>query len=285
MHILKQVYPFIIQESLMYRLIAIDLDGTLLTPAPHKSITPHTHDVLCKAVEMGITIVIATGQTLQVLRQVCANLPLSTPQIIENGAVVANFADGRMLYEQPFPQEYILPVLDTLHSFGFYRAYHTHDFVYVDSDTPRARTWYRPPLTPPTEVEDVASLYPLPCIKLVGVGEAETLREKRLQLEEIFAGTLYVTQSSFDLIEFLHPDVSKGNALRVIAANLGIAPEEVVAIGDNHNDIGMLSFAGLGVAMGNAHDEVKAAADYVTLSNAEEGVAAAIEKLVLPTLK
>ena len=70
----------------------------------------------------------------------------------------------------------------------------------------------------------------------------------------------------------------------MIAANLHIAPEEVVAIGDNHNDIGMLRFAGLGIAMSNAHDEVKAAADYVTLSDAEEGVAAAIEKLVLPTL-
>ena len=269
----------------MYRLIAIDLDGTLLTPAPRKLITPHTHDVLCKSVALGVTIVIATGQTLQVLRQVCADLPLSTPQIIENGAVVANFADGSILYEQPFPQEYIVPVLDTLRSFGFYRAYHTHDCVYVDRDTPRARTWYRPPIAPPVEMEDVASLYPLPCIKIVAVGEAETLREKRLALEKIFAGKLYVTQSSFDLIEFLHPDVSKGNALKVIAANLGIAPEEVVAIGDNHNDIGMLRFAGLGVAMGNATDEVKAAADYVTLSNAEEGVAAVIEKLVLPTLR
>lgn len=269
----------------MYRLIAIDLDGTLLTPAPRKLITPHTFDVLCKAVELGVTIVIATGQTLQVLRQVCADLPLSTPQIIENGAVVANFADGCILYEQLFPQEYILSVLEALRSFGFYRAYHTHDCVYVDRDTPRARSWYRPPITPPVEMEDVASLYPLPCIKIVGVGEAETLREKRLALEKIFAGKLYVTQSSFDLIEFLHPDVSKGNALKVIAANLGIAPEEVVAIGDNHNDIGMLRFAGLGVAMGNATDEVKAAADYVTLSNAEEGVAAMIEKLVLPTLK
>ncbi len=119
----------------------------------------------------------------------------------------------------------------------------------------------------------------------MGVGEAETLREKRLKLEEIFAGKLYVTQSSFDLIEFLHPAVSKGNALRVMAAGLGIAPEEVVAIGDNHNDIGMLLFAGLGIAMGNAHDEVKAAADYITLSNADEGVATAIEKLVLPTLQ
>ncbi len=71
----------------------------------------------------------------------------------------------------------------------------------------------------------------------------------------------------------------------MIAADLGIKPEEIVAFGDNHNDIGMLRLAGLGVAMGNAHDEVKAAADYITLSNAEEGVAVVIEEMILPTLR
>ena len=89
-----------------------------------------------------------------------------------------------------------------------------------------------------------------------------------------------MTQSSFDLLEFLHPQVSKVNALKAIATDLGIAPEEIVAIGDNHNDIGMIRFAGLGVAMGNAHEEVKSAADYGTLSNSDEGVAAVIEKLM-----
>ena len=135
-------------------------------------------------------------------------------------------------------------------------------------------------MPPVVEVEDVASLYPQSCIKVAGIGEESTLREKRIELERIFAGKLYVTQSSFDLVEFLHPEVSKVNALKTIAADLGIAPEEIVAIGDNHNDIGMIRFAGLGVAMGNAHDEVKASADYVTSSNTEEGVAAVIEKLL-----
>ncbi len=159
------------------------------------------------------------------------------------------------------------------------------DRVYMDKNTPRAKKWYRPPVPPAIEVEDVVSLYPQRCIKVVGIGDAETLRDKRQELERIFAGKLYVTQSSFDIIEFLHPEVSKGNALQAIAADLGIAPQEVVAIGDNHNDIGMIRFAGLGVAMGNAHDEVKAAADYVTRSNAEEGVAVVIEKLILPSLR
>lgn len=264
----------------MYRLLAIDLDGTLLTP--QKLITPRTHNALAQAAAKGIAIVIATGQTLQVLRHVCAEVPLIGPQIIENGAIIADIQSGSVLHEQLFSTEHILPTLETLRSLGLYRAYHTYQHVYVDHNTPRARTWYRPPVFPVVEIEDVASIYPQPCIKLAGVGDASTLRDKRLELERIFAGKLYVTQSAFDLLELLHPQVSKDHALSVVAADLGISPEEVVAFGDNHNDIGMLRFAGLGVAMGNAHAEVKAAADYVTLSNAEDGVAVVIEEMVLP---
>ena len=266
----------------MYRLIAIDLDGTLLTPPPQKAITPRTLRTLWDATAAGLQLIITTGQTLAVLQHVCAELPLRGPQIIENGAVVADFASGRLLHEQLLPRELILPALMAARELGLHRAYHTHERVYVDRGTPRASTWYRPPLAPAIEIDDVASLYPRPCIKVAAVGERETLVEKRRRLEARFAGQLFVTQSAYDLLEMLHPAVSKGNALRMIAADLGIAPEEVVAIGDNYNDISMLRFAGLGVAMGNAPDEVREAAEYVTLSNAQEGVAAVIEQVILP---
>lgn len=269
----------------MYSLLAIDLDGTLLAPLPYKHITSRTYKSLCRAVDAGMVIVIATGQTLSVLQNVCADLPLSAPQIIENGAIIADIHSSAIIHERLIPPDLILPALAELRTLGLYRAYHTLHSVYVDKDTPRARDWYRPPVSPVIEIEDVASLYPLSCIKVAGIGEESTLREKRRDLEGIFAGILYVAQSSFDILELLHPEVSKGNALRVIAEDLHIKPEEIVAFGDNHNDIGMLQLAGLGVAMGNAHDEVKMAADYVTLSNVEDGVAIVIEDLVLPTLR
>lgn len=267
----------------MYRLLAIDLDGTLLTPRPHKHITPRVREALFRAAEAGITLVIATGQNLAVLQATCGDLPLKGPQIIENGAVIAD-VQGHIYHEHYLPSQHILPALDLLRTSGFYRAYHTIHRVYVDRNTPRAREWYRAPVPPVIEMEDVAELYPLPCVKVVGIGAEEHIRSLRDSFAQRFAGELYVTQSSFDLIEFLHPAVSKGRALQQIASDLGIAPEEVVAIGDNHNDLGMLRFAGLGVAMGNAHDEVKAEADYVTLSNAEDGVAVVIEDVVLPAL-
>ncbi len=264
----------------MYRLLAIDLDGTLLSP--QRLITPRTYHALTQAVNNGMKLVIATGQTLNVLRAVCSELPLHVPQIIYNGAIIADIAAGTILREQLIPQEHILPTLALLHQAGFYRAYHTHEHVYADQNTPNARDWYRPPVPPALEVTDVASIYPQPCIKLVGIGDENTLRAKRQELERLLAGQLYVTQASRDLLEFLHPAVSKGNALKFLAQELAITPEEIVAFGDHHNDIGMLQFAGLGIAMGNAHDEVKAVADYVTMRNSEDGVAVALEKLVLP---
>ncbi len=266
----------------MYRLLAIDLDGTLLSP--QKVVTHRTYDALTQAVDYGMKLVIATGQTLNVLRAVCGDLPLNAPQIIYNGAIIADISPGTILHEQLVPQEQILPTLALLRDAGLYRAYHTHQHVYVDQDTPNARGWYRPPVPPAIEVADVTSIYPQPCIKLVGVGDESTLRAQRQELERLLADQLYVTQASRDLLEFLHPAVSKGNALKFIAQSLGIAPEEIVAFGDNHNDIGMLQFAGLGIAMGNAHNEVKSAADYVTLRNSEDGVAMALEELVLPYL-
>jgi Cof subfamily protein (haloacid dehalogenase superfamily) len=267
----------------MYRLLALDLDGTLLTP--QKQITPRTFELLCQVSQAGMKLIIATGQTAQVLRAVAAGLPLAAPQIIENGALVIDLVRDVILHEQLIPAELILPALARLRASGFHRAYHTHERVYVDKGTPRASSWYRPPVPPAIEVEDVASLYPRRCIKIAGIGAAEMLRARRREFEDLFAGRLYVTQSSFDLLEFLHPAVSKGHALRIIAADLGIRPDEVVAVGDNHNDLGMLRFAGLGVAMGNAHQEIKTEADYVTGSNSEEGVAALIEDVILPALK
>ncbi len=267
----------------MYRLLALDLDGTLLTP--QKQITPRTFELLCQVSQAGMKLIIATGQTAQVLRAVAAGLPLAAPQIIENGALVIDLVRDVILHEQLIPAELILPALARLRASGFHRAYHTHERVYVDKGTPRASSWYRPPVPPAIEVEDVASLYPRRCIKIAGIGAAEMLRARRREFEDLFAGRLYVTQSSFDLLEFLHPAVSKGHALKIIAADLGIRPDEVVAVGDNHNDLGMLRFAGLGVAMGNAHQEVKTEADYVTGSNSEEGVAALIEDVILPALK
>jgi Cof subfamily protein (haloacid dehalogenase superfamily) len=262
----------------MYRLIAIDLDGTLLTP--QRTISTRTRHALEQAIASGITIIIATGQTRAEMRAICQGIPLRGPQIVYNGAMITDFETGAIIDEQLVPIEAIPAALSILRDLKFYRSYHTYEDVYADQDTPNVRNWYHPPVAPVIEIADVASLYPQPCIKISAIGAAISLREKRAQLEKHFAGQLYVTQSSHDVLDLLHPQISKGHALRTLADKMSISPTEVVAIGDNHNDIGMLRFAGLGIAMGNAHDEVKANANTVTLSNGEDGVAVVIERIL-----
>lgn len=268
----------------MYRLLALDLDGTLLNPRPQKIITPRTRHALQQAMTAGVRVVIATGQNLPVLKQVCAGIPIVGPQIIENGAQVIEMQNGFLHHEYLLPAERVLPILTVLQQEGFSRAYHARDRVYADIDTPRVRQWYRPPVLPVIEMADVATLFPEPCIKIVGVGEENKLRDRRPALIERFAGQAHIVQSAYDLLEFLHPTASKELALRTIAQDLRIPPEEIIAVGDGHNDIGMLRFAGLGVAMGNAHAEVKHVADHITASNAEDGVAAVIERFILSEL-
>ena len=106
----------------MYRLLAIDLDGTLLAPLPDKHITPRTYKALCQAVDVGMVIVIATGQTLSVLQNVCAELPLRVPQIIENGAIIADVHSSAIIHELLIPPDLILPALAVLRTHDLYRC-------------------------------------------------------------------------------------------------------------------------------------------------------------------
>ncbi|MHB1126896.1 MAG: HAD-IIB family hydrolase [Bacillota bacterium] len=96
-----------------------------------------------------------------------------------------------------------------------------------------------------------------------------------------FQESLYITKSQYNYLEFLHPEATKGRGLSAVAEALGILPGEIMAIGDSYNDVEMFKFAGSAVAMGNARQEVRAAADYVTAANVDDGVAEILERLVI----
>ncbi len=261
----------------MYRLLAIDLDGTLLNP--QHTISPHTLHTLQRAVASGMKLVIATGRVPYIFHFLAEQLPLNAPQITSNGAIIIDAHGKEIIHELLLPTHHILPTLEAINKFDLQPCYYTHESLFVEQALYDLHNWYLAS-APVAIVDKIINIYPQPCIKLAAFGDASTLREKRRELEQHFAAQLYVTQTAREWLEFMHPTVSKANALKQITQELAIKPEEVIAFGDNHNDIGMLRFAGLGIAMGNAHDEVKAAADYVTSTNAEDGVAVAIEKFL-----
>ncbi len=262
-----------------HRLVAIDLDGTLLTR--EKRVTPRTRRALAALTARRRYVVIATGRPFDVLRIFCEGVALAAPQITFNGAVVHDPVAGRDLYRQLVPPAYVRPTIEFFVESGVPVALYATEGLYLDRRMPNQADWTPPPLPPATYLDDMRQAAGRPSIKVVGQATPETIARLRPRAVELFGRDLYVTQTAANLLEFLHPDVSKGSALRRVAEGLGVAREDIVAFGDSHNDLAMFAYAGLAIAMANANAEVREGAGMVTASNEEDGVALALERLGL----
>jgi hypothetical protein len=117
--------------------------------------------------------------------------------------------------------------------------------------------------------------------KLQIVDAPENINKFLIEFENLFQQELYITKTQPEYLEFMNPEVSKGRALIAVAGRLGVSMTKVVAFGDGYNDISLMAAAGFRVAMGNSIDEIKTCADYITSTNDEDGVAAAIKELLL----
>ncbi len=272
------------------RLIALDLDGTLLTT--DKRLTERTVRALSEAAQRGIRIVPATGRGLTGLSPKLCALPFVRYAITVNGAAVWDLERQEPIVRRAFSPERALELWD------FIARYHTMRDACIDGtarmepdyynkvetfmpDEPRRRL-IRSTRTPTEGLRELVAEGSLAVEKFNlffredAEGERQQARRDLAQLDG-----LSVTSSLGNNLEINHAEATKGKGLLSLAAHLGLPAEQVMAFGDGENDVSMLRAAGLGVAMGNAGDEVKAAADLVTLGNDEEGVAYSIEKYVL----
>lgn len=260
-----------------YRLIALDLDGTLLTR--QKTVSPRTRLALDDAARRGCRVVIATGRSFAVARHLCEGIDLTAPQITYNGAVIYDPVAERDLEEYLLPPPMVRPGLDFFIDTGARVALFATDMLYLDAQMPDPEGWAPGSAIRSQLVPDVRAFAHEPCIKIAAHSHADEITRLRPLAHARFDGTLYVTQTAPTLLELLNPTVSKGAALQRIAQMLGVARDEVLAFGDSHNDLGMLTYAGVGIAMANGADEAKAVADLVTESNEADGIARALERL------
>ena len=262
-----------------FRLIVMDLDGTLLDS--HSQVRPRTRAALERAHDAGVAIAVATGRSYALARHFTQGLPLSGPQITYNGAIVVEAESGRTIFLEAVPAAVITPVLDFLCEHDLYTCYFTEEHIYVRGRADSERALVPPGFPQPLVEPDLERLIAnAPCLKLVAVAAPARIEAIRPLAERDFGGLLYVTQTASVLLEFLHPKVSKGAALGQAILDLGISPAEVIAFGDSHNDIEMLTVAGTGVAMANASAEVRAVADRTAPSNDEDGIAATLDELL-----
>lgn len=273
-----------------YKLVCIDVDGTLLNR--QGKITKRTRDTLVKAHQRGVHIVISTGRMYTDAKYYSNLIGVNSPVIASNGAFIKDKGSDQVIYKNVLGSELSLEVLAAfrkhqVHPYfctpqKFYygnimfklvylgarfmgRRGNTLDLEYVFS----WKQWQRVLQREQDNLVKSEIIYRNPASIL-------KLKQELMQLPQI-----EIVDSSKYNIEITRKGVSKGRAVEILAAFYGIKREEVLVIGDSINDLSMIEFAGMGVAMGNALDIVKEGADYITDSNDNEGVAKAIYKFVL----
>ena len=274
-----------------YRLLAIDIDGTLLDS--RSQLRPAVRDALRRAVASGLRVVLCTGRRYRTALPIAEELGLALPLICHSGALVKDTASHHTLFSLHLGGDVLGILLECLAEAGLVPMVYTDTFDgAADFFLPRgaALTRYHEDYLAKNEgsyqfLDGLPDGLPAPAVQVCTFGELDELRAVRPRLRERLADrtTCHLLSSAKYLgnfLEFQAGTASKWAALADLLKSDGIAPEEVVAIGDDENDVSMLRAAGLGVAMGNATYAVKSAAHVVTASNDDDGVARVVDKLL-----
>ena len=244
-------------------LVACDLDGTLLTPQLE---TPaglrESLDALRAA---GTPVVVCTGRMFVSARRVAARLgPLDGPIVCYQGAMVADLSSGAVAFHERIATDLAVAVVREARRLGRHLNAYVDDGLYVEEMDEWTRRYAEHAEVGVAGVGDLEALVrERPPTKFVILSEPADVDELLPRLQELWRGSLYVVRSQPSYIEITGPGVSKSGALAWLCARLGARRERTVACGDGHNDVDMLRWAGLGVAVAEAPPDVRAAAAIV----------------------
>jgi Cof subfamily protein (haloacid dehalogenase superfamily) len=272
----------------MYKLVAIDLDGTLLNA--EKEVSERNKKAIELAIEKGVRIVICSGRVFTGARLYAKQVGSIDPVIACNGAIISENIDGKVLYSNVMRIDDCLRVIDICRKNDIYFHVYAGDVMMTEKlGFTSLKYFEKNKMLPPEDrvqieiVSDIAEKVKEVKDKVSKVvvvnNDIELLGRTRGEIVQMEG--IDVMSSNFDNFEVMNKGVNKGAALKKLSEILGIAPSEMIAIGDNENDISMLKYAGLGVAMGNGEDIAKEVSQYITASNDNDGVAQAIERFVL----
>lgn len=264
-----------------YKAIALDLDGTL--KSSDKKILPRTKKILMELAKQGIVIILASGRPTAGLFEEAKELELDKTGgylLSFNGARVVNYQGMGVIYEKTFEstiahqiydhaKKYNLAVL-TYNDLGIVTEDDTDCYVLEESLINKM---------PIFKVEHFNEVVKTPVHKVLLTGKPEYVANIIDEFKEPYGNRLSIYRSAPFFIEVMADGIDKAYSLRALLDTLQIAQEELIAFGDGYNDLSMIEYAGMGVAMANAVEEVKQKANYITDSNDEEGIAKYLEIL------
>lgn len=286
-----------------YRLLALDLDGTLLDAASRLS--PANRAAVGRAIDAGLEVVVCTGRGFAECRHVLDDLTMAGAAVVAGGAMTVQLPSGETLHRSAMPADLVRDVSRILNAAtGHYvlllkdRSATGVDYVLLgDGRVDAASEWWfnQVPVAVQRAERFEDDPHPDETIRLGNVTTAREMKRLGARVVEEFGRRTFVhhfpvinsdgngrhlADDAIHLMEIFNAETNKWSAISALAAQRGVAAEQIAAIGDEINDVAMIRHAGLGVAMGNAIDPIKQVADRITLDQAEDGVAHAIEQIL-----
>jgi Cof subfamily protein (haloacid dehalogenase superfamily) len=266
--------------STRIRLVALDLDGTLV--GPDLAISTRVRESIVRARERGTDVTIVTGRMFAATRPFAQTLGITGPLVCYQGAAIFEAATGAVLRETPVDQGVTRQVLAWAEEHQVHAQCYAGDKLYVQQINRFSKRYTDLAKVEPMVVPSLrATFAEQPSIKIVLVDDPGPSEQHLAALKTLLGARAYLTRSHVDFVEVLSPDVNKGEALAFVAGRYGATLAETLAIGDAWNDVPLITAAGIGIAMGSGPPELIAQADAVVGDVAHDGVAEAIERYVL----
>ncbi|NTW71394.1 MAG: HAD family phosphatase [Eubacteriaceae bacterium] len=262
-----------------YKLIAVDIDGTLLNS--EGKLTEVTRSAIRKAVDAGAVFTISTGRPVQGVTSLVEEIGLDLPLITYNGSMVLKAKTREIIYSRTMTDKDAKMVYQTAVEWDVNMILWSDNKLYSTRDNEKSRYYSHITKTELNIIENFEDIK-AGITKILWYEEPEVLKDFLVELDKLLDKDSVVFHTSRPyFLEFVDKGASKAIAIEKLGEEYGIKREEIIAIGDSYNDISMISYAGLGVAMNNAPDDIKAIADYITKSCDEDGVAHVIREFIL----
>ena len=267
-----------------YKLIATDMDGTLVNDK--SELTERTKSAILKAVDSGVLFVTATGRPFSNVKIVndLFNNEYDMPFIVFNGAAAYAGKSEKLLFERFLDFDLAVEAFNMGQDLDIAQILWTGPRLWANRECPETAQYHgvckgldMTIITDLTTIKDEVK----GISKVLWIDDPKRIKELSVKMCDHFDDRLRCVSSMSHFLEFVSIDAGKGTALAEIGKIYGIDSSEMIAIGDGYNDVCMIEYAGFGVAVANAPDDIKAKCDYITLSNNDDGVAEVIDKMIL----
>lgn len=261
----------------MIKMVVTDIDGTIYTP--QTGIKPETKACIKELCEKGIHVAIATGRTYGSAKSVADTIGIKCPLICYQGGLVNSY-EGEILDVKYFSPEIAKEIINDFRKRNIHLNVYVEDKLYVEDDDEYIKDYIGDKGIDYFKVDSFDELDLTKLNKLLAIRYDVNFIDALIkELQEKYP-QIYVVKSFDYFCEIANKEATKGNAIKFLANKFGITTDEVMAIGDQNNDIEMVVTAGVGVAMGNGTEEIKAAADYITDTVQNDGFIKAVNKFV-----